>query len=334
MKGYVYAYIPGDSECQTGTPDDAKCEGFTATDPRRHGARLFGFEGYNVRWLTSSPNANELLYASREIVFYTDPRTGEIVNSWKNPWTGETVPVTPVMNEYMDAPRGTADFANPSRPQEEFGLNYASNGDVFPNYDLKTQFAQSDNMNVANDGQYSSAELFDFYLPKDSVRELRCADIVLNQPQDKKSKKKMWYWWLCPGSQAKRLDWAPRGTVSWSRVGPWLPWMGMSEVASNSRHVAGVLVYHVRSETRTQFEDMPVAFRNRMQQWFDNGALGLQTIGFEAWKRPVNYEEYQPTHPRNNGKNDTTWSVFKEKVLEPQGLTWQQWADSGHPLPQ
>ena len=334
MKGYVYAYIPGDSECQTGTPDDAKCEGFTATDPRRHGARLFGFEGYNVRWLTSSPNANELLYASREIVFYTDPRTGEIVNSWKNPWTGETVPVTPVMNEYMDAPRGTADFANPSRPQEEFGLNYASNADVFPNYDLKTQFAQSDNMNVANDGQYSSAELFDFYLPKDSVRELRCADIVLNQPQDKKSKKKMWYWWLCPGSQAKWLDWAPRGTVSWSRVGPWLPWMGMSEVASNSRHVAGVLVYHVRSETRTQFEDLPVAFRNRMQQWFDNGALGLQTIGFEAWKRPANYAEYQATHPRNNGNNDTTWSVFKEKVLEPQGLTWQQWADSGYPLPQ
>ena len=64
------------------------------------------------------------------------------------------------------------------------------------------------------------------------------------------------------------------GDVYKRQVGPWLPWMGMSEVASNSRHVAGVLVYHVRSETRTQFEDLPVAFRNRMQQWFDNGALG------------------------------------------------------------
>ena len=329
MKGYVYAYIPGDVECN---PSEGACEGFGATNPKRHGMRLMGFEGYNVRWLTRHPSDNTLLYASREIVFYTNPTTGEILNEWKNPYTGETVPVIPVMNEYMDSPRGTAGYANPSRPMEERGLNYASNADVFPNYNLKNQFAQGDNMNVANDGQYSSAELFDFYLPKSSKNELPCADFFLNyEPQ---RDRRRWENFLCFGGKAKWLDWAPKATVSWSRVGPWLPWMGMSEDHTNSRHVPGVLVYHVRSEALTQFEDLPEDFRNRMRLWFDSGALGLQTIGYEAWKRPATYEEYSAVQPRNNGKNDTTWSVFLNKVLKPQGLTWQQWVDSGYPLPQ
>ncbi len=328
MKGLVYAYVPGDVECD---PAQGACEGFAANNPKRHGVRLMGFEGYNVRWLTRHPLDNTLLYASREIVFYTNPATGEILKEWKNPWTGETVPVIPVMNEYMDSTRATAGFANPSRPMEERSLNYASNADVFPNYNLKKQFAQADNMNLANDGQYTSAELFDFYLPKSSKNELHCADFYLNYLPQRDARR--WENILCFGGKTKWLDWAPKGTVSWSRVGPWLPWMGMSEEASNSRHVPGVVVYHVRSETMTQFEDLPEDFRNRMRNWFDGGAMGLQAIGFEAWKRPANYEEYNAVQPRNNGKNDTTWSVFLNKVLQPQGLTWQQWVDSGFPLP-
>lgn len=36
---------------------------------------------------------------SREILLYLDPKTGEVVRSWKNPWTGETVPVLHVAND-------------------------------------------------------------------------------------------------------------------------------------------------------------------------------------------------------------------------------------------
>ena len=36
MKGYVYAYIPGDVECN---PSEGACEGFGATNPKRHGMR-------------------------------------------------------------------------------------------------------------------------------------------------------------------------------------------------------------------------------------------------------------------------------------------------------
>ena len=36
---------------------------------------------------------------SREIMVYLDPATGEIIDQWKNPWTGETVEVIHVAND-------------------------------------------------------------------------------------------------------------------------------------------------------------------------------------------------------------------------------------------
>jgi hypothetical protein len=36
---------------------------------------------------------------SREIMVYLDPATGEIIDQWKNPWTGETVEVVHVAND-------------------------------------------------------------------------------------------------------------------------------------------------------------------------------------------------------------------------------------------
>lgn len=325
MKGYVYAYIPGDVECD---PADGPCTGFFSKNPKRHGARLFGFEGYNVRSLTSHPDDDTLFYSSREIVFYTDMETGEVVTKWDNPFTGETVPVVPVMNEFMDGVRKTTRYASPGRPMEERGLNFASNADVFPNYNLREQYDQTDNMNVINNGQYTSAELFDFYTPKSAVAELKCADSFLQNPENDDSRNEQ-----CPGGAEKWLDWAPRSTVSWTRIGPWLPWMGMSEIPTNSRYVPGMLVYHARSETMTQFEYLPADFRKKLKKWFDDGALGLNTIGYEAWKNSSTFEEYTAIQPYNNGKNDTTWSVFINKVLQPQKLTWQEWVDSGYPLP-
>jgi hypothetical protein len=35
----------------------------------------------------------------REVVFYKDPKTGEILETWENPYTGETVRVVPIAND-------------------------------------------------------------------------------------------------------------------------------------------------------------------------------------------------------------------------------------------
>ncbi len=36
---------------------------------------------------------------NKEVIFYTDPRSNQIIHEWTNPWTGEVVPVVHVFND-------------------------------------------------------------------------------------------------------------------------------------------------------------------------------------------------------------------------------------------
>ena len=63
---------------------------------------LFRVEGMNIRACTSikDPERGDgFRMVSRELLFYQDPKTGEIMNQWTNPWTGETVEVLHVAND-------------------------------------------------------------------------------------------------------------------------------------------------------------------------------------------------------------------------------------------
>jgi len=72
---------------------------------RRMGERdklLFAVEGMNVRSCSSvtDPEKGEgYKLVSREILLYKDPKTGEVLSKWENPWTGETVDVLHVAND-------------------------------------------------------------------------------------------------------------------------------------------------------------------------------------------------------------------------------------------
>ena len=72
---------------------------------RRMGERdrlLFLVEGMNVRACTSAsdPDKGEgFKLVSREILLYKDPVTGEVLSTWDNPWTGESVTVMHVAND-------------------------------------------------------------------------------------------------------------------------------------------------------------------------------------------------------------------------------------------
>ena len=63
---------------------------------------LFRVEGMNIRACTSIKDpkrGNGFRMVSRELLFYQDPVTGELMDEWKNPWTGETVEVLHVAND-------------------------------------------------------------------------------------------------------------------------------------------------------------------------------------------------------------------------------------------
>ena len=88
--------------------EDAKPETFWwhgEAYSRRMGERdklLFHVEGMNVRACTSvedAENGQGFKLVSRELLLYKDPQTGEVLATWENPWTGETVDVLHVAND-------------------------------------------------------------------------------------------------------------------------------------------------------------------------------------------------------------------------------------------
>ena len=63
---------------------------------------LFLVEGMNVRQcgtITDPQRGEGYRLVSREILLYKDPETGEVLEQWENPWTGETVEVVHVTND-------------------------------------------------------------------------------------------------------------------------------------------------------------------------------------------------------------------------------------------
>lgn len=63
---------------------------------------LFKVEGMNVRTCSSISDPEKgkgLKLVSREILLYKDPKTGKVLSTWDNPWTGETVDVLHVAND-------------------------------------------------------------------------------------------------------------------------------------------------------------------------------------------------------------------------------------------
>ncbi len=232
MKGYAYAFIPGQR-------------------PRR----LFGLEGYNIRRLIETPEKDGYFVATREIVFYTDPRTGEILWEWENPFTGERVEVFHITNDpvnfrvrirdgryYSVSLDGQREFGE-MRPPQEWEDFYVWYADVFPFYPLPGWKKK-----------YTAAELFDFYVPK----------------------------------RALHTQGPPEVMVSWTRVGPWLPWMHMDDHE-------GVMIYHARSRRFTSWNALPDRIKRLVKEKYPL-----------YMKAPDKVDPHRP--------NATSWTVYMEEM--------------------
>jgi len=72
---------------------------------RRQGEKdklLFNVEGMNTRLCTSVSDPDKgdgYKLVSRELLLYKDPKTDEVLVTWDNPWSGETVDVLHVAND-------------------------------------------------------------------------------------------------------------------------------------------------------------------------------------------------------------------------------------------
>ena len=159
---------------------------------------LFKGEGMNIRRCVevSDPvRGTGWRLISREIMLMLDPETGEVVDRWENPYTGETVEVMQIHNDPVN---GRPNFAR-GADGEPFSLGTLREAGpyVFVPFEVPLFYPNP----LAGDYQpyagnmYHAMEIFDFAALKDDLYDA-------SQP-------------------------TAYPMISWVRLSPWAPWMEM-----------------------------------------------------------------------------------------------------------
>ncbi len=179
-------------------------------EPDKH---LFNLEGMNVRQCTTVTDpvrGKGFRQVSRELMFYLDPKSGEVLKTWTNPWTGKTVDVIHVANDPVNMRAPQFPIGKDGKPFTMEGRT--ENGRIFmpsvvPLWYLNPMGGDYQSY-VGN--QYHSMEIFDFVADE--------ADLL--DP-------------VKPRANA---------SIAWVRMSPWLPWMEMT-----GRQ--GILIFNATGQT-------------------------------------------------------------------------------------
>jgi hypothetical protein len=145
----------------------------------------------------------------REIVFYRDIDTGEILKTWKNPYTGREVKVVPIANdpfnytigEYFPDPPTYGGLNTVKPPRRPFlqDWSYGPNDELILHSNINLYYPsalQPDKWPMESPGVYSRVtELFIYVVKRKDVENPTLTSLPV--------------------------------VGSWSRITPWLPWMQM-----------------------------------------------------------------------------------------------------------
>jgi len=157
---------------------------------------LFTYQGMNVRasaTVTEAGRGYGYRQVSREILIYMDPKTGQVLRTWKNPWTGKENEVIHVANDPVNSRPMFAQ--GPTGPFKFPG--FFKNGQGFIAMEIPLFYTNP----LAGDyqqyvgGDYQAMEIFNFYFPEEQLLDAK--------PE------------------------MPDVAVSWTRISGWLPWMEM-----------------------------------------------------------------------------------------------------------
>lgn len=179
FEGRAYSRVPGEKD--------------------RH---LFDVLGINVRHcsvITDDVRGTGYRSVSREIMVYRDPETGEMLDTWTNPWTGDDVKVLHVANDPVNMreyrferdENGEADFQRTLRVYGDLAAGSAEVPLFYPN-------PLGSDYQAYVGGMYHAMEIFNSFYATDRV--------------------------LDPDVQS-----LGDSHLSWSRVAQWLPWLRMGD---------------------------------------------------------------------------------------------------------
>lgn len=165
--------------------------------PGERGRHLFRFEGVNMARAVETEDGYQLL--TREAAVYQDAATGAIVDYWDNPFNGREVEVVHVWNDPFNQLLADSGPRALQAPVLELGQDwlcvYADVWLAYPSPLSRAEFPLHSQSDL-----YQGGELFQFFVQP--------ADLELD------------------------TDSVPC-VNSWTRIGPWLPWMEMADQPGN-----------------------------------------------------------------------------------------------------
>ena len=132
--------------------------------PGERDRNVFNLNGYNIRQcvkVEDEVRGTGYRLVSREIMLYLDPKTGEVLRTWTNPWTGDENEVIHVANDPVNGRPtfGRDKDGNPSvRPLKEI------NGTWFMGIEVPLFYTNplgGDYQKYVG-GTYHATEIFDF----------------------------------------------------------------------------------------------------------------------------------------------------------------------------
>jgi hypothetical protein len=185
---------------------------------------LFKYWGMNVRTskgFTDPEKGYGWRHVSRELLIYLDPKTGEVVRTWKNPWSGEEAEVIHVANDPVNG-RGVT-WSRGERPAK---FRYTEMEDRFVSTSEVPLFYENPLAGEYQDyvgGTYHAMEIFNFIVDK---KEMLDATNNMVYPD-----------------------------IAWSRISKFLPWMKMGD-----RH-GYMIFSGTGKKLRGGFEAMPEKFK-------------------------------------------------------------------------
>ena len=159
---------------------------------------LFNVEGMNVRQCTTVEDEKRgkgSRMVSREILLYTDPRTGEPLQTWDNPWTGQSVTVLHVENDPVNQPASFPYDENGNPRAKWFGSEKNGRWWMTSTIPLFYHNVLQGDYQKQVGGAYHATEMFNFMGDLDSLTDMS-KDTSETQ-------------------------------VGWVRMSDWLPWMEM-----------------------------------------------------------------------------------------------------------
>ena len=211
---------------------------------------LVDVEGFGVLRVSPQDNNTYRLF-NRELAFYKDPATGQFIDEWTNPITNEKCEVSPIHNAVVNAevaPILKQDFDG-TIVEVPFSPPWTQLGDrVFSTFELHAAFP-----NPMSPQQWPRESSGPLTRISEIFQRITSAEQLAN-------------------TDLTSADYA--GT--WTRVGPWLPWMLMGQAD-------GHILYRTFMDKTGPVSNLPKPLLDLTEKRFPEF---LQSPGDDTWGQP------------------------------------------------